>query len=340
MKETHHTPSIAVVILNWNGESLLRRYLPEVIDNTPGHIGEVIVADNGSSDGSMAYCREMGVRVLDLETNHGFAEGYNSAIALLTHPYILLLNSDVRVTPGWIEPLHDFIEAHPEVVSVQPKIRSERAPESFEYAGAQGGYMDRLGYPFCRGRIFATVEEDRGQYGDGEAQEVFWTTGAAMLVRRQAYIDAGGLDASFFAHQEEIDLCWRWQCLGHKLYVVPQSVVYHVGGASLSAENPRKTFLNFRNNLRMLHRNLPEDRLRKVFRLRRVLDLLAAAVFLLSGKPGDAKAVLKAWQDFRSSKPERRPIGDRAQAYKSLYQHSLLLRYHIARERTFSSLKR
>lgn len=340
MKETNPTPPVAVVILNWNGEALLRRYLPTVIDNTPAHIGEVIVADNGSSDGSMDYCREMGVKVLDLGANHGFAEGYNRAIALLSHPYILLLNSDVRVTEGWLEPLYDFIETHPEVVSVQPKIRAERSHGYFEYAGAQGGYMDWLGYPFCRGRIFASVEEDKGQYSDEEAQEIFWTTGAAMLVRRQAYLDTGGLDASFFAHQEEIDLCWRWQCLGHKLYVVPKSVVFHVGGASLSAENPRKTFLNFRNNLRMLYRNLPDNRLRKVFRLRRGLDLLAALFFLLSGKPGDAKAVLKAWQDFRTSKPERLPVGDREQAYKSLYQHSLLLRYHIARERTFSSLKR
>ena len=340
MKEIDPAPPLAVVILNWNGEALLRRYLPTVIEHTPGHIGEVIVADNGSSDGSMAYCREMGVQVLDLGTNHGFAEGYNRAIALLSHPYILLLNSDVRVTEGWLVPLYDFIETHPEVVSVQPKIRSERVPGSFEYAGAQGGYMDRLGYPFCRGRIFASVEEDKGQYDAEEAQEVFWTTGAAMLVRRQAYLDAGGLDASFFAHQEEIDLCWRWQCLGHKLYVVPKSIVYHVGGASLSAENPHKTFLNFRNNLRMLYRNLPDDRLRKVFRIRRGLDLLAAFVFLISGKPGDARAVLKAWQDFRSSKPERSPAGDRERAYNSLYRYSLLLRYHIARERTFSSLKR
>lgn len=339
MKATMHTPPIAVVILNWNGEALLRQYLPKVIDYTPMEIGEVIVADNGSSDGSMAYCREMDVRVLDLETNHGFAEGYNRAISQLTHPYILLLNSDVRVTAGWLEPLYRFMEAHPEVVSVQPKLRAERAHGSFEYAGAQGGYMDRLGYPFCRGRIFATVEEDKGQYGT-EAEEVFWTTGAAMLVRRQEYLDAGGLDASFFAHQEEIDLCWRWQCLGYKLYVIPESVVYHVGGASLSAENPRKTFLNFRNNLRMLYRNLPDDRLGRVFRIRRVLDLLAALVFLLSGRPGDAKAVLRAWQDFRTSKPQRIAEGDKGQAYRSLYQHSLLRRYHIARERTFSSLKR
>ncbi|MDO4771153.1 glycosyltransferase family 2 protein [Porphyromonas sp.] len=332
-------PPVAVIILNWNGEKLLRKYLPTVIEHTPAAIGEVIVADNGSSDGSIAYCREMGVCVIDLGQNYGFAEGYNRSIAQVDHPYVLLLNSDVRVTEHWLTPLYNFIDSHPDVVAVQPKLRWEKSPESFEYAGAQGGYMDRLGYPFCRGRIFATIEKDRGQYGT-TPQEVFWTTGAAMLVRREAYLTAGGLDSTFFAHQEEIDLCWRWKSMGHKLFVVPSGVVYHEGGASLSAENPRKTHLNFRNNLRMLYRNLPDSRLREVLFLRFFLDMLASLVFLLSGKPKDAFAVLRAWRDFQASKPQRMDIGDREKAYKELYQHSLLVRYHIYNEKTFSSLKR
>lgn len=332
------TAPIAVVILNWNGEALLRQYLPTVIDYTPQALGEVIVADNGSTDASIDYCKSIGVRVLDLGHNFGFAEGYNRAIALLDHPYILLLNSDIRVTEGWLSPLYDFIETHPDTVAVQPKIRSERTPETYEYAGAQGGYMDVLGYPFCRGRIFSDVETDKGQYGD-EPSEVFWATGAAMLVRREAYLGVGGLEPTFFAHQEEIDLCWRWRSLGHDLYVVPTSVVYHVGGASLSAENPRKTYLNFRNNLRMLYRNLPKQRLLLVFALRSVLDTLAALSFILGGKFRDAKAVAKAWVDFCRSKGVRTG-GNHDLSYKALYPHSILWRYYIAREKTFSSLKR
>lgn len=331
-------PPVAVVILNWNGEKLLKEYLPVVVAHTPKAIGEVIVADNGSTDDSVAYCAEQGVRLLAFDENHGFAGGYNLAIAQLQHPYILLLNSDVRVTEGWIEPLYHFMQEHPDVVAVQPKLRSNRNHDYFEYAGAQGGYLDKWGYPFCRGRVFATVEEDRGQYGC-EPQEVFWTTGAAMLVRREAYVLSGGLDADFFAHQEEIDLCWRWKRMGYRLFVVPKSVVYHVGGASLSAENPRKTYLNFRNNLRMLYRNLPEDRLRITLLVRFFLDMLAALVFLLSCKPRDARAVLKAWMAFRKTRPERTHFGDRESAYTDLYRHSLLMRYHLMREHTYSSLK-
>lgn len=332
-------PPVAIVILNWNGAALLRRYLPTVVEHTLPHEGEVIVADNGSTDDSLDYCASLHVRTLSLGRNHGFAEGYNHSISALRHRYVLLLNNDVRVTPGWLSPLLRFMEAHPDVAAVQPKIRSERTPSHFEYAGAQGGYLDWLGYPFCRGRIFADVEEDHGQYGS-EPQEIFWATGAALLARRDAYVEEGGLEPNFFAHQEEIDLCWRWRTAGYRLFVVPESEVYHVGGASLAAENPRKTFLNFRNNLRMLYRNLPHGKIPFTLICRFFLDALAATVFSLQGKPRDGWAVVKAWGSFVRHLPERSRRGRHELSYRSLYPHTLLFRYHIMRERTYSSLKK
>ncbi|MBR8731035.1 hypothetical protein IX339_000472 [Porphyromonas levii] len=328
---------IAVVILSWNARSLLEQYLPSVVAHTPSELADIVLADNGSTDSSVAYALSLGVKVLELPQNYGFARGYNEAIKQLKHEYILLLNNDVRVTPGWLEPLFAFMEQHPEVVSVQPKIRWDRERERYEYAGAEGGYMDWLGYPFCRGRIFDTLEQDQGQYGS-EPKRVFWTTGAAMLVRRDNYVVEGGLDERFFAHQEEIDLCWRWNSAGHQLFVVPQSEVFHYGGASLNAENPHKTFLNFRNNLLMLRKNLPDSRRWWVLTLRLFLDLLAALVFVLRRKPKDAMAVFKAWNAFRQTSAAQRTEG-RVQSYQRLYRHSILLRYHLFGEKTFDKLK-
>ena len=234
---------VAVVVLNWNGSTLIPHYLPALLEHTDPELADVIEADNGSTDDSLEILARDYPRAvaLPLGSNLGFAAGYNRAIAQLEgYDYICLLNDDVLVTKDWLEPLVDFLDSHPEVVSVQPTIRWEREPKRLEYAGALGGYMDRLGYPFCRGRLFSTLEEDRGQYGT-EPMPVFWTSGACMLCRREAYIAAGGLDETFVAHQEEIDLCWRWQAAGHDLYVIPESVVYHWGGKSLSADNPRKT---------------------------------------------------------------------------------------------------
>ena len=337
----HSSKPIGIIILNWNGSALLRKYLPSVVEHTDPDLADVIVADNGSDDDSLTIFAEEFPQVLtiDLGTNHGFAEGYNLAIAQVSHPYVLLLNSDVRVTPGWILPLYRFLQSHPDAVSVQPTLRWDRNPEMLEYSGALGGYMDHLGYPFCRGRIFSTLEKDEGQYGK-QPMEVFWTSGAAMMVRRNDFIHAGGLDPSFFAHQEEIDLAWRWQSLGKRLYVIPESIVYHYGGASLDASNPRKTYLNFRNNLRMLYRNLPENRRRRILRIRRILDILAALVFLLSGKTEDAKAVMRAWRDARGERYPAPPMGDKEQAYRKLYPHSLLVRYHLRGERLYSDLKK
>ena len=238
---------VAVVVLNWNGSTLIPHYLPALLEHTDPELADVIEADNGSTDDSLEILAQDYPRAvaLPLGSNLGFAAGYNRAIAELEgYDYICLLNDDVLVTKGWLEPLVAFLDSHPEVVSVQPTIRWEREPERLEYAGALGGYMDRLGYPFCRGRLFSTLEEDRGQYGR-EPMPVFWTSGACMLCRREAYLAAGGLDETFVAHQEEIDLCWRWQAAGHDLYVIPESVVYHWGGKSLSADNRLSALSDF-----------------------------------------------------------------------------------------------
>ncbi len=290
---------IAVIILNWNGENLLKRFLPSVVSNTADSIADVIVADNGSTDGSVEWLRSEypQLKVMAFDRNYGFAEGYNRAIRETRYRYTLLLNSDVETPAGWLEPLYEWAVAHPDMGAAMPKIRSVAAPDSFEYAGASGGFLDRNGYPYCRGRIFSTVETDRGQYDD--PREVFWATGAAMLVDTEAYLEAGGLDPQFFAHMEEIDLCWRLLLAGRRNYVVPASCVYHLGGGSLPADNPRKTYLNFRNNLLMLHKNLPDStRRRKLFR-RRLLDSLAWCMFVAKLQFRNAGAILRAHRDFR-----------------------------------------
>lgn len=290
---------VAVIILNWNGEKLLREFLPSVITNTDAAIADVIVADNGSTDSSTALlAREFPqVKVLAFKENLGFAGGYNRALRDTGYRYTVLLNSDVETPAGWLRPLHDFMEAHPEAGGCQPKILAYTDKSRFEYAGAAGGYIDRNGYPYCRGRIFATVEEDCGQY-DTPA-EVFWATGAALMVRTDLYNRLGGLDERFFAHMEEIDLCWRMQLAGWQQWCVPASHVYHLGGGSLPADNPRKTYLNFRNNLLLLHKNLPEADLRAALLRRRLLDTVAWARFIVTGDFANARAILKAHRDFR-----------------------------------------
>ena len=244
---------VAVVILNWNGAALLQRFLPSVCAHTPAHLADIVVADNGSTDNSVELlAREFPqVLLLPFPRNYGFAEGYNRALDELDYEYTVLLNSDVEVTAHWLEPLLEFVESHPDVAACQPKIRSLREPEKFEYAGAAGGFIDRYGYPFCRGRLFGTLETDCGQYDD--PLDIFWASGAALFVRTAVYREVGGLDPGFFAHMEEIDLCWRIHLAGYRIAVVPQSRVHHQGGASLDAANPQKTYLNFRNNLLMLH---------------------------------------------------------------------------------------
>ena len=274
---------------------MLRTYLPSVIAHTKG--AEIIVADNGSTDDSLEVLHKEfpSVKTIVLDTNYGFAEGYNKALEQVESEYVVLLNSDVEVTEGWLSPLLDYMTAHPEVAAVQPKIRAWRERDRFEHAGAAGGYLSWLGYPYCRGRRFGRVEQDHGQYDT--IAEIDWTTGACMCVRTSVYKECGGLDAAFFAHQEEIDLCWRMRNKGWKLACVPQSVVYHLGGGSLSYDNPRKTFLNFRNNLLMIYKNRRFPWI--VLTLRFFLDYAAAAMFLATGKKGSAKAVYEARKEYK-----------------------------------------
>jgi GT2 family glycosyltransferase len=299
---------VSVVILNWNGRALLEQFLPSVIKYSPARYAEVIVADNGSTDDSIALLEEKFPQagLIRLSDNYGFAEGYNRALERIDSPYAVLLNNDVEVTPGWLDELVKVMDADDAIACLQPKIKSYRNKRYFEYAGAAGGYIDRYGYPFCRGRVLHIVEEDTGQY-DTPA-ETLWTSGACLLVRLSVYQSEGGLDGRFFAHQEEVDFCWRLRCRGYKLMCIPQSVVYHAGAATLAAENPRKTFLNFRNSLLMVYKNAPEKDLKPVLRIRFVLDYLAALKFLLAGRRRNAVAVYKARKEFRRLLPVYRPV--------------------------------
>ena len=337
----------AIVILNWNGAQMLRRFLPFVLANTPQELATVIVADNGSTDDSLAVLSTEfpQVAVIELDHNYGFAEGYNQALLKVgkEYDYYLLLNSDVETPEGWLQPLLDYMVAHPDVAACQPKLRAEHTRTHFEYAGASGGYIDALGYPFCRGRIFDTVEEDCGQYDS--VADVFWATGAALLIRTRLYWEVGGLDGRFFAHQEEIDLCWRLRARGHRIVCVPQSVVYHVGGGTLPKENPRKTFLNFRNNLLLLYKNLPDSRLRHVMSVRFWLDALASVAFLLKGEGRSFRAVWQARREFHRIKKDfavdraANLAATKLNPIPEQFPVSLLVAYFLRRLRTFNELK-
>jgi len=298
MTDKPSNATVAVIILNWNGARLLREYLPQVLAATDPATTRVIVADNGSDDDSRQVLSDEfpEVETMLFDRNYGFAEGYNRALAASPCRYTVLLNSDVAPAPGWIRPLLEFMESHPEAGACQPKLLSYRERDTFEYAGACGGYLDCNGYPYCRGRIFDACEKDSGQYDT--VAEVDWTTGAALMVRTDAYIKAGGLDPKFFAHMEEIDLCWRLRLAGWKLYAIPDSVAYHLGGGSLPASNPRKTYLNFRNNLLMLHKNLPDGSRRRTLLWRRLLDTVAWIKFVVTFDIANARAVFKAHRDF------------------------------------------
>ncbi len=299
---------VSVVILNWNGCEMLRSFLPSVVEHSLNDGIEVCVADNGSTDKSVEMLQSEfpAVRLILLDRNYGFAEGYNQALAQVDAEYVVLLNSDVEVTEHWLEPMIAYLDTHSEVAACQPKIRSQRQKELFEYAGAAGGFIDHYGYPFCRGRIFSVVEADEEQYN--EVIPVFWATGAALFIRRSDYLEAGGLDGRFFAHMEEIDLCWRLRARSREIVCIPESIVYHVGGATLKKENPRKTFLNFRNNLVMLYKNLPDEELKRVMRIRACLDYVAALTFLLKGQGGNAWQVIRARREFASLRASFAPL--------------------------------
>ena len=336
---------VAIVILNWNGEQMLRQYLPSVLAYSCDE-ATVYVADNASTDESLALLRSdfPECKVIILEKNWGFAEGYNKALAQIDAEYYLLLNSDIEVTHHWLTPLIEFMDVHPEVAACQPKLLSIFDRDRFEYAGACGGFLDRYGYPFCRGRIFETVERDNGQYD--YQQEILWATGAALMIRSKDYWDVGGLDGRFFAHNEEIDMCWRLRIHGRKLYCLPESYVYHVGGGTLPKSNPMKTFLNFRNNLTMLYKCLPESELSHVMRVRWFLDYLAAwEMLILKRNLGDFKAIFKARHAFKKWKKDfeadRQAIQKSrvAQAIPEQRPFSLLWQYYAKGRKFYSDLK-
>lgn len=339
--------SCSVIILNWNGEAMLRRFLPSVIAHTQSDDVEIVVADNGSTDESLAFLRTQPIRVIELKQNYGFAEGYNRAIAQVDSEYVVLLNSDVEVTEGWLDTLLTYMRAHANVAVVQPKVLSWQSKEDaiaignnnirFEHAGAAGGMLDCLGYPYCRGRLLTHLEVDKGQYDT--PVPIFWASGACMMIRRNVYLQEGGLDAEFFAHQEEIDLCWRLHCRGYEVMAVPQSVVYHVGGGTLEYESPRKTFLNFRNNLLMLYKNLPTIKWLLVMLIRLPLDYVAALQMLLSGKWLNFKAVCQARCAFWQLRTKYKNIKlDNLRMSKIAYptticRRSIIFDYYLLRKR-------
>ena len=328
---------VAVIILNWNGEKLLREFLPSVVKNTNADLGRVVVVDNHSTDGSWG-CLEQEFpdveRVL-FEDNFGFAGGYNREIEMIEAEYVVLLNSDVEVAPGWLEPLVAVLDRDERVAAVQPKILAYRDKNKFEYAGAAGGYIDYLGFPFCRGRVMDTTEQDYGQYDD--EVDVFWATGASLCIRRDVYRVAGGLDEAFFAHMEEIDLCWRLKNGGYALKVVPSSVVYHLGGGSLPMNHPRKLFLNYRNNLLMLHKNLCAKQRKKIFFARVLLDTMAGGLFLLKGQWSNTRSVIRAYKAFREMRKVY-PVPERSVSLSGIYPRSIVLDYFLRGKKKFSDL--
>ena len=294
----------AIVILNWNGKAFLEAFLSPLLDSIASSDAQVIVADNGSTDGSVAFLQEVypQLRLILFDRNHGFTGGYNKALQQIEAKYYVLLNSDIKVDPHWLKPLVDFMDSNPQAGVCMPKIRSFKQPDFFEYAGACGGFIDRYGYPFCRGRILSHIEKDTGQYDT--PVEIFWASGACLFIRLHDFKEAGGLDSQFFAHQEEIDLCWRLNARGKRIVCLPQSVIYHVGAATLKKTNPQKEYLNFRNNLLMLYKNLPNPYYSRIMRIRVFLDYLSATHCLMRGQWANAWAIYKARRDFHRMKAQ------------------------------------
>jgi GT2 family glycosyltransferase len=332
----------AVVILNWNGVQHLRSFLPSVVKHTPSDLADVVVIDNHSSDDSVAFVSKQfpSVVLVHNPQNLGFAGGYNEGLKSIAHQKLILLNSDVEVQAGWLPPLLQSL-SKPHTGAAQPVVRSFSDPEQFEYAGAAGGFIDKYGYPFCRGRIFHHIEPDRHQYV--QADEIFWASGACMAVNREAFEKAGGFDEDFFAHMEEIDLCWRMKNLGYTVQFCPDSVILHLGGGTLSAIHPKKTYLNFRNNLMMLAKNLPLRHLLKVLPFRLLMDGVAGFYFLLQGKPAHCFSVVKAHFSFyaaagRLSAKRKMLRGQRREHLTGVYQGSLVMESFLKGLKSFSQL--
>lgn len=334
---------VAVVILNFNGKKFFEKFLPDVIKYSAPH--EVYIADNGSTDNSAEYVKEKfpRVKIIENKQNYGYAKGYNLALKKIDADYFVLLNSDVEVTENWIEPVISLMEKDQNIAACQPKILDFQNRNLFEYAGACGGYIDALGYPFCRGRLFNSIEEDKNQYND--ATEIFWATGACMFVRAKAFWQAGGLDDDYFAHMEEIDLCWRLKNFGYKIYVQPQSCIYHVGGGTLNKYSQQKTFLNFKNNLTTLTKNhSPKNLFPKIF-LRLILDGIAACKFLFDGQAKHFFAVIKAHFAYYKQLPKtlqkRKQLKNSAGfkfSFSQVYKGNIVNEHFLRKKKTFKEL--
>lgn len=338
------TSKVAIVILNWNGEKLFPDFLPSVVENSEGENIEIIVADNGSTDQSILYLQQNfpSIKIINLKENYGFAEGYNQALKQVEADYFVLLNSDVKVSKNWIEPCIKQFEADEKIAAIQPKILSYKNPDSFEYAGAAGGFIDRYGYPFCRGRILNHVEKDNNQYN--QSTQLFWASGACMFMRAAAFKNAGGLDGDFWAHMEEIDLCWRLKNTGYKITYEPQSVVYHLGGGTLSYDSPQKVYLNFRNNLWMLFKNLPKEQFKRIFFSRMILDGVAAIKFLAGFQFKGFWAVVKAHTSFYKNlsklRQKRKEIQKQVivKTHPEMCTKSIMWKFFIQKKYKFSDL--
>lgn len=334
-------PKVAVVILNWNGQQFLEQFLPALIKHTPEEIAEIIIADNGSTDNSLNWLKKNHphIRLIEFQENYGFAGGYNKAIDLCDHELILLLNSDVEVTENWLAPLYSAMDDQ-EIGAVMPNVLSWENKHYFEYAGASGGFIDKYGYPFCRGRIFDQIEKNEGQFK--KQLDVHWATGACMMVRNELFKKVGGFDADFFAHMEEIDLCWRIRLAGHKLLVIPDSEVYHVGGGTLPNESSTKLYLNFRNNLYLLFKNLPKNKVFPIIFSRLILDGVAAAKYMFAGKFGFMAAIFRAHKSFFSQlknlrqKRLKMPVGNDESV--ELYPKSIVVQFYLRGKKKFTDL--
>lgn len=336
-------PQVAIVILNWNGQELLSRFLPSVISCSREEGVKIVVADNGSNDGSVSLLQTFPeITLLELPENYGFAKGYNEALRRIEAAYYILLNSDVEVTPGWIGPLIQLMENDPSVAAVQPKIKSWKKKDEFEYAGAAGGFIDKLGFPFCRGRILNVNEKDDGQYE--VISDIFWASGACMAVRATAFHESGGFDADFWAHMEEIDLCWRLKNREFRIRYTPFSTVYHLGGGSLPYSSPHKLYLNFRNSLFLLYKNLPSKKLYKVMIPRMCLDGAAAMKFLSEGNFGGFSSVWKAHLSFYRALPvlrkKRRQLksGSSQKWHEEILCKSIIWKFYAEKKRKFEEL--
>jgi GT2 family glycosyltransferase len=328
--------SVAIVILNWNGKHFLQQFLPNVIAHSKG--ADIVVADNGSTDDSVSFLQSNfpSVRIIPFDKNYGFTGGYNKALQQVQADYYVLLNSDVEVTANWITPIINMMEANKNIAAAQPKLLSFFTRDEFEYAGAAGGFIDKYGYPFCRGRIFLSLEKDNHQYDDDA--HIFWATGACMFVRAKVFHDVGGFDENFFAHMEEIDLCWRMQSAGHTIMYCGSSTVYHVGAGTLLKSNPHKTYLNFRNNLFLLYKNLSSRTFNDIYFARIIFDSIAAVRFLLGS--GGVKEMMAVWDaHIHFHQQKKNLVKNTGPFEKNIYNGSILFDYYLEGKKVFSKLK-